>query len=852
VGFLILKIDQLIQRYNKLVVEKNYAGVIKDWESRKNIDKSAQIFNIVGICYKNIGNTQLGISYLEKALVLYPKNSTIYINLGNILVVADNLEAAIENYTKALKYDFDKAYLIYYYRSSVYKKINDFSRFLIDINKSIELNKKFIDSRILKADYYRDNKNFEYANIEYLNILKIDSKNYLALMYLAEQNYKQKNYIESIKNYKAIISEKKFANDFSAHIGIIKNSIITNNLIEAKKHIEILNGLNYNNYELKLIHGYYYERNSQYKVAIEKFNEALDLRSKPYEAYNNLGAIYKILKNLEKSTIYYEKSILIEPNNVVAHLNLANLYLDQGYLPQAYQAFNNALQIDEHNEEVLFWLSQAYIYDNNLNESFKCLIKIKESKNKIFNILSKCYINVINYLNIGEVTQIIKNTEWAELGANDNTFKNSKTYYNLIEKLLATKSLLERKNCENLAVIGESHSLSMSNINVKFNNITYITKAEWIPGIKIFNLLKKQNKYNYLFEKKIQSIKKYSTVLIVIGEIDCRHDAGILKYCLSNNLDIYKYTIDMLTPYIHRIKDLYKNYGFEVIISGVPAPSTNYVKRTSKQELFVKFIEYFNLTLRDLTLKNNFKFLNIYSATIGQNLVAKPECHLDDVHLYPFVYKNAFEQYLEIPACETMKTFLHVGCGPKRKDRTTAGFASWNELRFDIDESVQPDLVGTMTDMSSVSTESVDAVFSSHNIEHLYPHEVPVALSEFLRVLKPDGFAVITCPDLQAVCALVAEDKLTEPAYTSPAGPIAPLDILYGHRPPMARGNLYMAHRCGFTEKVLSATLRSSGFKRVATMKRGAPYFDLWALATKSDLTEEELLQLAKNHFTPR
>jgi predicted SAM-dependent methyltransferase len=157
-----------------------------------------------------------------------------------------------------------------------------------------------------------------------------------------------------------------------------------------------------------------------------------------------------------------------------------------------------------------------------------------------------------------------------------------------------------------------------------------------------------------------------------------------------------------------------------------------------------------------------------------------------------------------------MKIFLHVGCGPKRKDRTTAGFADWNELRFDIDESVQPDLVGTMTDMSSVSTESVDAVFSSHNIEHLYPHDVPVALTEFLRVLKPDGFAVITCPDLQAVCALVAEDKLTEPAYTSPAGPIAPLDILYGHRPPMARGNLYMAHRCGFTEKVLSATLQAS------------------------------------------
>ena len=200
-----------------------------------------------------------------------------------------------------------------------------------------------------------------------------------------------------------------------------------------------------------------------------------------------------------------------------------------------------------------------------------------------------------------------------------------------------------------------------------------------------------------------------------------------------------------------------------------------------------------------------------------------------------------------------MNTFLHVGCGNKRKDRTTNGFNTdhWQELRFDIDESVTPDLVGTMTDMASVASESVDAIFSSHNIEHLYPHEVPVALAEFLRVLKPNGFAVTTCPDLQAVCALVAEDKLTEPAYTSPAGPITPLDILYGLRSSMQKGNLYMAHRCGFTQKVLTGTLQSTGFKRVASMKRAVPYFDLWGLATKADLNEEELLSLAKIHFTP-
>ena len=125
-----------------------------------------------------------------------------------------------------------------------------------------------------------------------------------------------------------------------------------------------------------------------------------------------------------------------------------------------------------------------------------------------------------------------------------------------------------------------------------------------------------------------------------------------------------------------------------------------------------------------------------------------------------------------------------------------------------------------------------------------------MALAEFLRVLKPDGYVVVTCPDLQSVCALIAEDKLTEAAYTSPAGPIAPLDILFGHRPAMAKGNLYMAHRCGFTQKVLNGTLQSSGFKTVASMTRGlAPFFDLFALASKSERSESEMRKLAGLHF---
>lgn len=197
-----------------------------------------------------------------------------------------------------------------------------------------------------------------------------------------------------------------------------------------------------------------------------------------------------------------------------------------------------------------------------------------------------------------------------------------------------------------------------------------------------------------------------------------------------------------------------------------------------------------------------------------------------------------------------LKSFLHVGCGMATKSKTTAEFNSdnWSEIRLDIDPNVKPDIVGTMTDMSDVATASVDSLFSSHNIEHLYPHEIQLALNEFQRVLKPDGYAVVTCPDLQSVCALIAEDKLTETAYQSPAGPIAAIDMLFGHRPAIAAGNLFMAHRSGFTKTTLLDSLISAGFQNAAA-KRRFNHFDLWAIASKTDIGENNLARLVESHF---
>lgn len=176
------------------------------------------------------------------------------------------------------------------------------------------------------------------------------------------------------------------------------------------------------------------------------------------------------------------------------------------------------------------------------------------------------------------------------------------------------------------------------------------------------------------------------------------------------------------------------------------------------------------------------------------------------------------------------KKLLHVGCGSSNKDKLPKLFqsAEWKEVRLDINPDVKPDIVASMTDMQAVETASMDGVFSSHNIEHLYPHEVPVALAEFRRVLKPGGMLMLTLPDLQAVAAYIAEGKLESTLYTSPAGEISPIDIVYGFRKDLANGNRFMAHNSGFTAVTLANHLRQAGFSTISVQRE---WVNLWAVA---------------------
>lgn len=188
-----------------------------------------------------------------------------------------------------------------------------------------------------------------------------------------------------------------------------------------------------------------------------------------------------------------------------------------------------------------------------------------------------------------------------------------------------------------------------------------------------------------------------------------------------------------------------------------------------------------------------------------------------------------------------LKRVLNAGCGSFAARKLHSFFTpvAWREIRIDIDPQAKPDIVASITDMgSSVAAQSIDAIWSSHTLEHLYAHQVPTALAEFKRVLKLDGFVLVTLPDLEAVASLVVNRGIDHVAYTSPAGPINPLDMLFGHSASISRGHFHMAHKTGFTCVSLGRNIIDAGFATVMVKREG---LDLWALGLMHAADKESI-----------
>lgn len=189
-----------------------------------------------------------------------------------------------------------------------------------------------------------------------------------------------------------------------------------------------------------------------------------------------------------------------------------------------------------------------------------------------------------------------------------------------------------------------------------------------------------------------------------------------------------------------------------------------------------------------------------------------------------------------------MPRVLNVGGGGSRDLPTI--YRGWEQVLLDIDPAVNPDVVCDAKQMHTLPRAKYDSVYCSHTLEHFYRHEVPAVLSGFVHVLKPTGFAHIAVPDMNAVFqALVKGNQdIGDTFYHAGPNAISFHDVIYGWGKMLTAGNLFFAHKCGFTAKTLSKALRQARFTKALTAPDG--FGNLHAFAFKTKPSKETLRRL--------
>jgi hypothetical protein len=104
-----------------------------------------------------------------------------------------------------------------------------------------------------------------------------------------------------------------------------------------------------------------------------------------------------------------------------------------------------------------------------------------------------------------------------------------------------------------------------------------------------------------------------------------------------------------------------------------------------------------------------------------------------ELHFSNFV--NTWAQYRDLQSLPAVKSVLIVGPG-QGFEAAVLGWRSYVITTFDIDPEFEPDVLGSVHDMSMFEEGRFDAVIASHVLEHLAVDYLDPALGELARVAR--------------------------------------------------------------------------------------------------------------------
>ena len=307
----------------------------------KEFPERSELFNLLGVTYKKIGNFDLAIKNLKNALDLNPNYYIAAFNLGNTYNADNKKEKAIKYLQKAI--EINPSYSMAFNNSAmVYRDLNKPDLVMHQLLQAINTDKKNYHALSNLGSIHSDKGNFEEAISYYIRSIKINST---------------QNTLENLANVMSIIPIKEYDNQ-KAEIFI--KILEKGNLVQPRK--VILNIIDL----IKLDPQF---RNLTRIIENDSDNKDLD---KIFKIINNMPLFLKILKycvipdiEIEKILTKLRKKILMFSSSDLKKENIINFQKSL-----ALNCFISEFILHETNDETKY----ISILEKEINNNFQMKI----------------------------------------------------------------------------------------------------------------------------------------------------------------------------------------------------------------------------------------------------------------------------------------------------------------------------------------------------------------------------------------------------------------------------------------------------------------------------------------------
>ena len=436
--------------------------------------------------------------------------------------------------------------------------------------------------------------------------------------------------------------------------------------------------------------GAVYQSLDEHDKAINAYNNALSINPKYTDALYNLANALQDQENLEEAIKVYKKTLSIDPYYTKAYNNMGIVLIEQGKLKQAVAVYNKALIINPDYGEAYYNMANALEYQGKIKKAIasykKALALIPNSAETVERFLSlenQLNCNEINAKPISVYTDkeldiSIRNRPKYQIGKALSAFLNANlpltrehinnfnhcykamkmelkdkdrrfctAYCEFLTELIK-KPNFQRNNdtpLKSLFHLGESHCLSYAHHLINFEGLKYQIVPRITFGAKAFHFSQANcNQYKAITKANFDTIPDRSTVFLSFGEIDCRSDEGFISAAYKINKPIRELIFDTVTGYLKWFFEQNKRKKHKLFFYNLPAPVYDQRLDRPTNAQVASIVKLFNNFLSRHSVDYNFKIIDVFQFTVGENSFSNQEFHVDKHHLGPKALKEVERQ----------------------------------------------------------------------------------------------------------------------------------------------------------------------------------------------------------------